>query len=285
MFQGSLEEVKLPDVIQMMSVSAKTGCFVLTRGDDEGHIFMESGKIVHARCGLLSGEDAIYSLAIWDRGQFQFRQDEIGEEKTVSKPNTKILMEVARKLDEWRVLSKKIPSLDLIPELDSLGHKKVSFNTQEWHVLSKINGVNSITRIASMTNLAAIEVAKLIYGLVASGLVHLREEPKSNPDANPLDRGSQTQQPKGKRSPEEEKEWLSGKIEKIYQYSKSVLGEIAHSVIQRHCANGVKSINENKGISSVIETATQIVKASQILEGSQKTKELTTGLKKIIKEP
>lgn len=283
MFQGSLEEVKLPDVIQLMSVSAKTGYFVLTREQEEGHIYLEEGQLVHAQCGDLTGEEAIYSLAIWDRGQFQFRQGEKGTvEKTITRPNTKILMAVARKLDEWRVLSKRIPSLDLIPELDSLGHKKVSFNTQEWHVLSKINGVNSITRIAALTSQAAIDVAKLVYGLVASGLVHLREKPKPSPDANPLEQ--QHQKSAGARSPEDEKEWLSGKIEKIYQSSKQVLGAIAHSMIQRHCANGVKGINQGKGISAVIETATQIVKAAQILEGPEKTKELTVGLKKIIKE-
>lgn len=284
MFQGSLDEVKLPDVIQMMSVSSKTGCFVLDQGKEKGRIFLDEGAIVHAECGALKGEDAIYSLAVWDQGTFQFDVNATSDQKTVTKPNTKILMEVARKLDEWRVLSKKIPSLDLIPELDSLGHKKVSFNTQEWHVLSKINGVNSINDIAAMTSMPAIEVAKLIYGLVASGLVHLRETPKQSPDANPLDQNSQ--KPKtGGRTPEEEKEWLLGKIEKIYQYSRSLLGEIAHSVIQRHCTNGVKAINAEKGISAVIEAATQIVKASQILEGSQKTKELTAGLKQIIKEP
>ena len=284
MFQGSLEEVKLPDVIQLMSVGTKSGCFVLQKDETEGRIYLANGAIVHAVVGKTEGEEAIYTLAIWDRGQFRFNQDEESPAVTVKKPNTKILMEVARKLDEWRVLSKRIPSLDLIPELDSLGHKKVSFNTQEWHVLSKINGVNSITMIAEQTNLPAMEVAKLIYGLVAGGLVHLREEPKASPDANPLD---QPNKPKaaGARSPEEEIEWLSNKIEKIYQYSKSVLGEIAHSVIQRHCATGVKNVNQGKGVSAVIEAASQIVKAAQILEGPEKSKTLTAGLKKIIKEP
>ena len=124
MFQGSLEEVKLPDVIQLMSVSAKTGCFVLNRGEDEGHIYLENGQIVHAVYGELLGEDAIYSLAVWNSGHFQFKMGLNASKKSITKPNTKILMEVARKLDEWRVLSKKIPSLDLIPELDSLGTRK-----------------------------------------------------------------------------------------------------------------------------------------------------------------
>ena len=283
MFQGSLADVKLPDIIQLMSVSAKSGCFILNRGDEEGRIFLENGQIVHAACGQMAGEQVLYTLAIWESGNFVFEQDATPPAKTITKRNTNILMELARKLDEWRVLKKKIPSLDLIPELHSLGHKKVSFNTQEWHVLSKINGVNGITKIATLAHLSAIDVAKLIYGLVASGLVILRETAKPVPDSNPL-----TADPNpvpGQRTPEEERDWLASKIEKVYQFSKSMLSEVAHPVIQRHCSTGVKSIGQGKGIAAVIETATQIVKAVQILEGQAKSKELAVGLKQIIKEP
>lgn len=283
MFQGSLADVKLPDIIQLMSVSSKTGCFILTRGQEEGQIFLDEGQIVHAQYDSLEGEQAIYAMAIWEDGQFLFVLDQTADRRTVNNRNTNILMEVARKLDEWRVLKRKIPSLDLIPELQSMGHKKVSFNTQEWHVLSKINGVNRINEIASATGLTAIDVAKLIYGLVASGLVTLRETPKSQPDANPLEKDSPAEG--SGRSPDEEREWLAAKIENVYRVSKTMLGEIAHPVIQRHCTNGIKNINQGKGLPAVIETATQIVKAAQILEGSEKTKELTSKLKKIIRDP
>jgi hypothetical protein len=282
-FQGSFDDVKLPDVIQLMSVSSRTGCFLLSSGDHNGRIYLEDGDIVHAVHDGLSGEEAIYTMAIWDKGEFRFELGITSEEKTVTKRNTNILMEIARRLEEWRVLRKKVPSLDLIPELESLGHKKVSFNTQEWHVLSKINGVNSITQIAGSTNLLPMDVAKLIYGLVASHLVHLRETPKADPDTNPLEAREQPTEVE-KRNPEEEMEWLSGKIERIYQESKKVLSELAHPVVQRHCARGVKQIREGKGISAVIETATQIIKAAQILETEEITTPLTTTLKKIIKD-
>ena len=78
---------------------------------------------------------------------------------------------------------------------------------------------------------------------------------------------------------------LLPKIENVYRVSKNMLGEIAHPVIQRHCTNGIKNVNQGKGLPAVIETATQIVKAAQILEGSEKTKELTAKLKKIIRDP
>ncbi len=283
MFQGSFEDVKLPDVIQMMSVSAKTGCFHLSRNTERGYIYLKEGQIIHAVNGDLAGEDALYAMSVWETGSFDFKLGESAPVKTIAKRNTSLLMDLARKLEEWRVLKKKVPSLDLIPELTSLGDPKISFNTQEWHVLSKINGVNNVRRIAALTGMTPFDSAKLIYGLVASGLVHLRETPKASPDVNPLEnknRGSQS-----KRSPEEETEWLSHKIERIYQHGKKVLSEVAHPVVQRHCAAGVKRINQGLGMPAVIETATQIVKAASILEGPEKTNELTAGLKKIIKEP
>lgn len=285
MFQGSLHDVKLPDIIQLMIGSSRTGRFVLKRDHAEGRIYLKDGEIVHARCGELSGEEAIYYLAIWDEGTFVFEEDMLAEQNTVTKKNTHILMEVARRYDEWRVLSKKIPSLDLIPELETLGNKKVSFNTQEWHVLSKINGVVSITKIAESTGLAPVEVAKLIYGLVASGLVQLRKQPKMEPDPNPLTGTSKPRAPGGKMSADEEKEWLLGKIEKIYRQSKSLMSEVSHPVIQRHCAKGVKAVKEGRSVAAVVDTATQIVKASQLLEPAHVTKELTDALRKVIKEP
>jgi len=284
MFQGSLHDVKLPDIIQLMTVSGKSGCFLLNQDQEEGRIFLQDGQIVHAQVGKLRGEDAMYALAIWDNGSFAFQEGATTEERSISKKITFLLMEVARKLDEWRVLSKKIPSLNLIPEIESLGNKKVSFNTQEWHVLSKINGVTSINRIAEATQLVPIDVAKLIYGLVAGGLVKLRETPKGEPDRNPLTASSATPDAPARKSPEEQKEFLLAKIEKIYRFSKSIMSEVSHPVIQRHCAKGVQEINQGKPIAAVVDTATQIVKAAQLLEEPEITKKLAAELKAIIKE-
>lgn len=280
MFQGSLDDIKLPDVIQLLSTGSKTGAFVIQKTKTNGTIFLQGGQITHATCGRLVGESAIYTMAVWQNGTFQFAEGELAPERTVMKNNAHILMEVARKLDEWRVLSKKIPSLELIPELETLGQKKVSFNTQEWSVLSKINGVHDITSIADNSNITPIDAAKLIYGLVASGMVKLRQEPKSQPDTNPL--LSTTQ--KTEEGSQKEKRELLEKIENIYQESKDLLEDYAHPVVQRHCAKGVKDIDKGGGLPVVVEVASQIIKATQILEGSEKAKKLTTILKNIIRK-
>src|ERR1044071_80000 len=44
-FQGSLKELPLPDIIQLVSVSGKTGVFELRRnGDSTGEIYLRGGR-------------------------------------------------------------------------------------------------------------------------------------------------------------------------------------------------------------------------------------------------
>ena len=71
-FQGSLSELHLPDIIQLVSVSGKTGVFRLTDGAHQGNIWLHEGRIVHAEHDDLSGEEAVYALAIWRTGEFRF---------------------------------------------------------------------------------------------------------------------------------------------------------------------------------------------------------------------
>jgi len=105
-FQGSLAELHLPDIIQLVSVSGKTGVFHLTDGPLKGQIFLHDGKIVHAQIDEASGEEAVYALAIWRQGEFRFEAGVDTESRTITKSNTNLLMEAARRLDEWRVRSK-----------------------------------------------------------------------------------------------------------------------------------------------------------------------------------
>ena len=59
-FQGSLSELHLPDIVQLMSVGGKTGVFHLTEGERHGKIYLRGGQIVHAELDELQGEEAVY---------------------------------------------------------------------------------------------------------------------------------------------------------------------------------------------------------------------------------
>jgi hypothetical protein len=176
-FQGSLKELPLPDIIQLVSVSGKTGVFALKNGDDDGLIYLRKGQIVHAQAGELAGEEAVYELAIWREGDFVFTPGTESEATTVQKSNTSLLMEAARRIDEWQVLSKRIPSTRLVPVFTEQGvNTSVSLTPHEWAVICKIDERRSIDEIAIGLGSSPFEVCKLLYGLITSGLVTLKED-------------------------------------------------------------------------------------------------------------
>jgi hypothetical protein len=178
-FQGSLKELPLPDIIQLVSVSGKTGVFSLKRNGDasSGEIYLRGGHIVHAHVGDLRGEEAVYELAIWPEGDFVFTPGRETEITTIQKSNTNLLMEAARRIDEWQILSKRIPSTRLVPVFTSQSAtSSVSLTPQEWALICKIDERRSIEEIAIGLNMSPFEVCKLLYGLLTSGLVALNED-------------------------------------------------------------------------------------------------------------
>ncbi|MCI0445971.1 DUF4388 domain-containing protein, partial [bacterium] len=241
--QGSLKHLHLADVIQLISVSGKTGMFHLKKEDHVGQIYLKDGNIVHAEVDEIKGEEAVYELAIWSEGEFNFEPDVEPSVRTISKTNTNLLMEAARRLDEWRVLSKKIPSLDLIPEFvvdQNQDRGQIQLTTSEWLILSKINGKQDIRTISKNCNLAVFDVSKVLYGLVTHGLVSLKN-PVTNPVSHPVHTHAQatstgafksnTSSASGNNSPSVEpgagpnKDNLLMLLEKIKSICNSTLGK------------------------------------------------------------
>jgi hypothetical protein len=176
-FQGSLKDLPLPDIIQLVSVSGKTGVFTLKNGEESGSIYLQEGHIVHAQSGELEGEEAVYELAIWPQGDFVFSPGQEAPSASIQKSNTNLLMEAARRIDEWQVLSKKISSTRLVPVFTQKSSKtSVSFTPQEWALICKIDERRSIEEIAVGLGSSPFETCKVLYGLITSGLVELKED-------------------------------------------------------------------------------------------------------------
>jgi hypothetical protein len=172
-FQGSLKELPLGDIVQLVAVSGKTGMFSLTRAAERGVVYIHNGQITHAKVGETEGEDAIYTLALWSQGDFQFSPGVESDSRTITRSNTNLLMEAARRSDEWKILSKKIPTTDSVPRLitrDGMT-EPVTLTPQEWLVVTKTDGLRSIEEIARATRLSSFDVAKTLYGLVTAELV------------------------------------------------------------------------------------------------------------------
>jgi hypothetical protein len=265
-FQGSLAELHLPDIIQLVSVSGKTGIFHLTEGEQGGEIYLKDGQIVHAELGELDGEEAVYALAIWRKGEFRFDASVTPPRQTIEKSNTSLLMEAARRLDEWRVLSKKIPSVDLIPEFVILENREgqINLNTMEWLLLSKIDGQRSVRGIAKAAGLSVFDAAKLLYGLVATGLIRLKDpavvaaaSPAVGPSSPAAREGATSEAPP-----------LLNQLARVRDECVALLGPAGESVVQKHFQHARAEVEGGAGVEAVEGAVQQIARAAGVLKGS-----------------
>jgi DNA-binding MarR family transcriptional regulator len=175
-FQGSLEELPLPDVIQLVAASGKTGKFSVSSRLGKGTIFLREGEIVHATAGQLAGEEAFYELATWQEGEFVFTPGDEAPDSTIGKSNTNLLMQAAQRIDEWKVLVSRVPSTRVIPVFAADGGStNVSLSPDEWRVIRHIDSNRPIEDIAREMSTSAFEVSKIVFGLITSGLVELKE--------------------------------------------------------------------------------------------------------------
>jgi hypothetical protein len=175
LIQGSMREAPLPDIIQLVSQGGKTGCFHVVEESKRARIYLRAGRLVHAVTPGNQGLDALFEVALWLDGTYHFEEGDVDIEATITKPNPSVLMEMHQRMDEWRVISQKIPSLDLYPSSNLLpGETAAGVNPREARLLGNLTGYYSVEELAALLARPVLNVAKDLYGLVLAGHVALK---------------------------------------------------------------------------------------------------------------
>jgi tetratricopeptide (TPR) repeat protein len=118
-------------------------------------------------------EEAVYFLFSWTQGTFTFEADgrPSRRETLVSINADSLLLEGARRVDEWTQIAKKIPSLDLIFEIDQtrLAHREVGLSVEQQRIIPWLDGTHDVTTVVQKCGLNEFEVGKALYGLLSAG--------------------------------------------------------------------------------------------------------------------
>ncbi len=128
-------------------------------------------EVLSRECRTLI-EEVVCVLFTWNTGTFAFEpQASPSEPLIVALPADSLLMEAARRVDEWTQIEKKIPSLDLIFELDltRLQHSGVSLTGEQSSVAQWLDGTHDVSAIVERSGLGEFAVGKALYGLVTAG--------------------------------------------------------------------------------------------------------------------
>jgi hypothetical protein len=120
-------------------------------------------------------ESVVFELMAWREGFFSFEEravDDVSLETRVRLSTESLLMESARRIDEWSRVADRVPSLTAIPVLvDDDPGGRLDLAPHEWEVLALIDSDRDVHGIAESLNRPAFEIAKSLHRLIEIGLV------------------------------------------------------------------------------------------------------------------
>jgi hypothetical protein len=113
---GHLDEVPLPDLLQLFSTSRKSGVLVLHHEGLVGKVFLDEGRVhfalIEERPAILPFK-AIYRMIEWQTGVFELEPpDSKRHAGALDAAVPEVLMEVLRQQDEIGNIKEKIPPSD-----------------------------------------------------------------------------------------------------------------------------------------------------------------------------
>lgn len=121
-------------------------------------------------------EEAVYYLFTWTSGTFNFDAGVTpdSEDFLVAINPEFLLLEGARRVDEWSQIEKKITSFDMIFTADR-AHAAASalpLSEEQQRLLPLLDGTRDVQHVVDESGLPEFEVGKALYGLITAGIAH-----------------------------------------------------------------------------------------------------------------
>jgi tetratricopeptide (TPR) repeat protein len=121
-------------------------------------------------------EEAVYYLFTWTSGTFNFEAGVRPEREDflVRISPEALLLEGARRVDEWSLIEKKIPSFDLIFSVDHLhiSQSAPTLSGEQQRLLPLLDGTRDVRQLIDESGMVEFEVGKALYGLITAGFAH-----------------------------------------------------------------------------------------------------------------
>jgi tetratricopeptide (TPR) repeat protein len=116
-------------------------------------------------------EEAVYHLFTWNQGSFHFDTDQKPDEGVflVNISPDALLMEGARRVDEWSLLQKKIPSMDVVFAMEKQPGPEVELTDEQKKLIPLVDGERTVADLVHESGMVEFEVAKALYGLIQPG--------------------------------------------------------------------------------------------------------------------
>jgi len=136
-------------------------------------------------------DEVVFTMLGWSEGYFIFEEcapEAIPRETDLRISVEHLLLEGARRIDEWSRIQTRISHLGIIPRLAppvSEEPGSLSLTPFEWRVLAAADGERDVQAIAVALGKPEFDVARALFGLASAGVVLLRDPAAESARAAP----------------------------------------------------------------------------------------------------
>ncbi len=173
---GSIEEIPLPDLIQLLSTSRKSGVLMVRTDHAAGRLFLRKGQIYFANLegnADVPSRKAIVRMLSWTQGSFELEPpDESPVAEELEESTEALLMEGMRQLDEYRMHVEKLPPLTAsltVPR--PLEPKLRDLAPDELDVFQAVLEAGTIAALFDRSPLSDLVLAEKLRALLDKGYV------------------------------------------------------------------------------------------------------------------
>jgi len=171
---GSIEEIPLPDLLQLLSTSKKSGVLVVHSDRHVGKTFFRKGQIYFASIENqfnIGPRKALTRMLGWTQGSFELEPpDEAAVLEEMDDSTEALLIDGMRQLDEYRVHAEKLPELSgPIGVARPLKGKLRDLSPDELDVFQAALEVKTVAAVFDHLSLTDLTIAEKLIALFEKG--------------------------------------------------------------------------------------------------------------------
>ncbi|MCB9569338.1 MAG: DUF4388 domain-containing protein [Myxococcales bacterium] len=180
-FAGSLADVSIGDLFQTLEMAAKSSTIDFETDVGDGTVWFQDREVVRAECAGTVGADAVYRLAMADEGTFVARFRSSEEPPVVHISPQRLLMESARRRDEWLARSGELRPANTLRLAPGASLDELDDDSRE---LAEAvgDGVQVIDLVPPIDE--AFDRLKPLQALIRGGVIEVGAPPPASPGSS-----------------------------------------------------------------------------------------------------
>jgi len=173
--EGTLETIALPDVLALLSVTAKTGELRIEAGGGVGSVWLETGRVAGFDVGgNRTVVDALFALLRLREGTFRFHTGTQPYNPMEPAEVAPLLEEAESRLMQWPAIAAVVPSLHCELSLQESVDGTVMLRPDQWRLVVTIGGGHTVAEVLGLRGLGEFDGTKALKELVDLRLVGVK---------------------------------------------------------------------------------------------------------------